>query len=295
MKLHMLISALVFTGALCVAGQESPDGGTVPGRKNIALQLYSVRDDIAKDYDKTIKSVGEMGYAAVEAAGYHEGKFYGKTPAEFKADIKSAGMIPLSSHVSRQLTEQELASGDLNDALSWWDECIAAHQAAGVSYIVMPWMAVPKTLKVLKAYCEYYNEIGKKCREKGISFGYHNHTHEFVKVEDRLMYDYMIENTDPRYVFFELDVYWTVMGQQSPVDYFKRYNGRFRLLHIKDKRELGQSGMVGFDAIFHNTDAAGAKYLIVEMESGSRGALEGIRLCLDYLLNCPLVKERYDK
>ena len=126
--------------------------------------------------------------------------------------------------------------------MKWWDECIAAHKAAGMKYIVAPWMSVPKTLKDLKTYCKYYNEIGKRCKAAGLSFGYHNHAHEFQKVEGKVMYDYMLENTDPDLVFFEMDVYWTVRGQKAPVDYFKKYPKRFRLLHIKDEKELGDSG-----------------------------------------------------
>ena len=75
-----------------------------------------------------------------------------------------------------------------------------------MSYIVAPWMDVPKTLKELDTYCAYYNEIGKRCKQQGMSFGYHNHAHEFQKVEDKVMYDYMIEHTNPEYVFFQMDV-----------------------------------------------------------------------------------------
>jgi sugar phosphate isomerase/epimerase len=92
-----------------------------------------------------------------------------------------------------------------------------------------------------------------------------------------------------------MDVYWVVRGQQSPVDYFNKYKGRFALLHIKDNKELGQSGMVGFDAIFKNTDAAGVKHLIVEVEKYNFTPTESVKQSLDYLLNCPLVKESYDK
>ena len=91
-----------------------------------------------------------------------------------------------------------------------------------MSYIVAPWMDVPKTLKELDTYCAYYNEIGKRCKQQGMSFGYHNHAHEFQKVEDKVMYDYMIEHTNPEYVFFQMDVYWVVRGQNSPVDYFNK-------------------------------------------------------------------------
>ena len=93
----------------------------------------------------------------------------------------------------------------------------------------------------LDTYFAYYNEIGKRCKQQGMSFGYHNHAHEFQKVEDKVMYDYMLEHTNPEYVFFQMDLYWVVRGQNSPVDYFNKYPGRFQIFHVKDHREIGQS------------------------------------------------------
>lgn len=295
MKKNILFAVIFLVATICVAQSKVGSKDAPPMKKEIALQLYSLRDDISKDYEGTIKKVGQMGFTAVEAANYNDGLFYGKTPAEFKSDIEKAGMTAISSHTSKSLSEKELASKDFSESLKWWDKCIADHKAAGMTYIVAPWMDVPKNLKDLQTYCEYYNEIGKRCKANGISFGYHNHAHEFQKVGDKVMYDYMIENTNPEYVFFEMDVYWVVRGQQSPVDYFNKYKDRFKLLHIKDNRELGQSGMVGFDAIFRNTDAAGTEHLIVEVENYSFAPQESVKQSLDYLLNCPLVKQSYSK
>ncbi len=289
----MKIAIIVGTALLMLASCTSQTENKLPEKKEIALQLYSLRDSISTDYAGTIKKAGEMGYTAVEAAGYADAKFYGKTPEEFKADIEAAGMEVLSSHTAKQLTDKELKSKDFTESLTWWDECIKAHKAAGMKYIVAPWMDVPKSLKDLQTYCEYYNEIGKRCKENGMLFGYHNHAHEFTKIEDKVMYDYMLENTNPEHVFFQMDVYWVVRGQQSPVDYFNKYKGRFILLHIKDNKELGQSGMVGFDAIFKNTDAAGTKHLIVEVEKYNFTPEESVKKSLDYLIECPLVKTNY--
>lgn len=294
MKTKLILATTIALLTACGVKTEVADQ-EAPPKKEIALQLYSLRDDIGKDYAGVIKKVGEMGFTAVEAANYNDGKFYGRTPAEFKADVEAAGLKVLSSHTGKQLTEKELASKDFSEAMKWWDQCIAAHKAAGMTYIVTPWMEVPKTLKDLQTYCEYYNEIGKKCKENGLKYGYHNHAHEFQKVEDVVMYDYMLENTNPEYVFFEMDVYWVVRGAASPVDYFNKYKNRFSLLHIKDNKELGQSGMVGFDAIFKNTDAAGTKYLVVEVEKYNFTPEESVKKSLQYLLNCPLVKESYSK
>ena len=80
------------------------------------------------------------------------------------------------------------------------------------------------------------------------------------------MMDYLISHTAPEKVFFQMDVYWAVVGGASPVEYFKKYRGRFEMLHIKDKYEIGQSGMVGFEAIYNNFNIAGTKEYVVELE-----------------------------
>lgn len=147
----------------------------------------------------------------------------------------------------------------------------------------------------MELYCTYFNEIGKRCQAAGLSFGYHNHAHEFQKVEGReVMMDYLLQHTDPRYVCFEMDVYWVVRGQQSPVDYFHKYPGRFKMLHLKDHREIGQSGMVGYDAIFRNADVAGVKNIVAEIESYSTNdVLKSVRESIDYLLDAPFIKPAY--
>ena len=136
---------------------------------------------------------------------------------------------------------------------------------------------------------QYYNEIGKRCRENGLEYGYHNHAHEFQQVEGETMYDYMLTHTNPENVFFQMDVYWVVRGQSSPVDYFNKYPGRFKILHIKDHREIGQSGMVGFDAIFRNAQTAGVKDIVAEIENYSCDVLESVKMSYDYLNEAPFV------
>lgn len=282
---------------LSCGGTATEGTKAVTPKKDLALQLYSLRDDIKKDFDGTIKAVGEMGFTAVEAASYADGKFYDKTPAEFKAALDAVGLKAISSHTTKALSDDELKKKDFTEALKWWDQCLTASKEVGMSYVVAPWMNVPKTLADLQTYCEYYNEIGKLAKSKGIAFGYHNHAHEFVKIEDKMMYDYMIENTNPEFVFFQMDVYWVVRGAASPVDYFHKYPNRFKLLHIKDNKELGQSGMVGFDAIFksENTDKAGVEYLVVEVEKYNFTPVESVKMSYDYLQGLDGVKVSYAK
>lgn len=265
-------------------------------RKEIAVQLYSVRDLLCnpgKDLPVELKKLADMGYTAIEAANYNDGQFYERTPEEFRREVEAAGMRVLSSHCSRGLSDEELASCDFTQGLKWWDQCIAAHKAAGMSYIVCPGIGVPSKIKDLQSYCDYFNEVGRRCREHGMQFGYHNHSHEFGKVEDHVMLDYMIENTDPQNVFIELDVYWAVMGAVSPVDYFNKYPGRFKVLHIKDHREVGQSGMVGFDAIFCNVKTAGVENIVVEVEQYSYDVETSVKKSIEYLLSTPCVPASY--
>lgn len=292
----LLFSAFVMVLSSCGNAVTSADGTASQKKKDVAVQLYSVRDEINKGTDLAclLDTLAHMGYTAVEAANYDNGKFYGKTPEEFKALVEKSGMKVLSSHTTRGLTDQELASHDFTEALKWWDKCIADHKAAGMTYIVTPWLSVPKTVKDLQTYCDYFNEIGKRCTAAGLKYGYHNHNHEFQKVEDKeVMYDYMLQHTNPGDVFFEMDVYWVVRGQNSPVDYFNKYPGRFTVLHIKDHREIGQSGMVGFDAIFKNAATAGVRHIVAEIENYSCPVIESVAQSLEYLEEAPFVKASY--
>lgn len=303
MRYKVYFSALL--AAVLMFSTNSYADNLAKPKKEVCIQLYSLRtilDGVNKDgkvsesYTKLLKDLADMGYTSVETANYDNGKFYGRTPQQFKEDCEKAGLKVLSAHTNRGLSDQELASGDFTEAMKWWKQCIADHKAAGMEYIVCPWMGVPKTMKDLLTQCKYLNEIGKLCNQSGIKFGYHNHSHEFQKVEGKTMYDVMLENTNPEYVFFEMDVFWTVWGQNSPVNYFKKYPGRFKMFHIKDYREIGQSGMVGYDAIFNNADKAGMENFVVELEqSEAPSIVDGVRISIDYLLNADFVKSSYSK
>jgi sugar phosphate isomerase/epimerase len=269
-------------------------------KKDIAVQLYSARDVIKSSadgsgYADVLAQLAQQGYTAIETANYNDGKFYGRTPEQFKQDVEAAGLKVLSAHTGKGLSKEELASGDFSESMKWWDKAIADHKAAGMKYIVTP-AIFASNMKELETICQYFNEIGRRCKAAGIQYGYHNHDFEFKKIEDKaVMLDYMLENTDPELVFFQMDVYWVVMGKMSPVDYFNKYPGRWKLLHIKDKREIGQSGMVGFDAIFNNAKTAGVEQIVVEVEEYSMPVMESIGKSIEYLKAAPFVPASYTK
>ncbi len=283
-----LLLSILFTLPACSQGEKK----STETKKDIYIQLYSVRDDIKTDYSATIAKVAEIGYTGVEAANYNDGKFYGMSPADFKKSIEDVGMEVLSSHIAHPLADNP-ADTDWDAVWGWWDTAIKAHKEAGMKYIVAPWMPKPADLVGLKAYCDYYNQIGERCNAAGMRFGYHNHNFEFTEIEGELMYDYMIKNTDPSKVFFQMDVYWVGEGGKNPVDYFNNYPNRFELLHIKDEKELGESGKVNFEAIFNNIDKSGAKYNIVEVERYTGTPFEGIEASYNYLKDADFVKASY--
>lgn len=280
-------------------------GGQVGAKKQIGLQLYSIREVIgspakyAQNHVEVFKKLASWGYTSVEAASYDQGKgtFYGVSPEQFRADCEAAGLECLSSHATRGLNADELKNHDFTEALRWWDKAIADHKAAGMKYIVTPGWGVPKTQKEAQTLCDYANAIGQKCRAAGLQYGYHTHSHEYQKVEGTPWIDFMMQHIDAENMFWQMDTYWCVMGQQSPVQYFKKYPGRFTMLHIKDLYELGESGMVDFNAIFHNATTAGLCDYIVEMEGtdGTIDIMEGVRRCATYLLKNKLVRKTYRK
>lgn len=262
------------------------------GDKFIGVQLWSVRDDMKKDPETTIKVLGKMGYKFVEMAGYSDGKFYGMQPEDFKKLCEDNGVKALGSHYGPNISKKE---GSLEKALGEWKIAINAHKRAGCSYIVKPSQGkwAYESLEGLKAYCDYYNKVGEMCNEAGLRFGYHNHEKEFMEVEGKVMYDYMLENTDPEKVAFELDLYWINKGGKVASDYFKKYPGRFEYYHVKNEKELCADEEAIFKDAFEAVTEAGVKEIIVEVEHYNFDPLVSVMKSLDFLSNQDYVKAKY--
>lgn len=256
--------------------------------KFIGIQLWSVRENMKTDAEGTLASLGEMGYSFIEAAGYGDGMFYGMEPVAFKEMVESKGMQFLGSHTGQNLPTEET----WNDVMAWWDTAIAAHKAAGVEYIAQPFMSREgyESLEGLKRFCDYLNAVGEKCNAQGIRFGYHNHDGEFKELEGQIIYDFMLQNTDPEKVMFQMDLYWVVVGEKDPVDYVQRYPGRFENWHVKDEAELGASGMMDFARFFEVKETAGVKHLVVEVERYNMEPIESVRESLEFMRNAEYIK-----
>jgi sugar phosphate isomerase/epimerase len=256
--------------------------------KNIGIQLYSVRDNMKADPEATVMEVGKMGYKFVETAGYGDGKFYGMSPADFKALVEKSGMQFLGSHTGQNLPD----SANWETTMTWWDNAIAAHKEAGVKWIVQPWMCGEgyASLDGLKKYCDYFNAVGEKCNAAGIRFGYHNHDKEFSQIDSLTIYDFMLENTDPAKVMFQLDLYWITVGGGDPIVYFEKYPGRFELYHVKDEKELGgDESMMNFEPFFTAADKAGMKNYIIEVERYTFDPMVSIQKSIEFLQSCEFI------
>ncbi len=279
----MLIAVIGMTFTALNSCKQAPKG------KNIGLQLYSLRDSIMNDVPTAISKVANMGYKFVEPAGYSDGKFYNMEPAAFKALCDANNLLVISSHTGQPLPD----SSKYEEVMSWWDTCIDAHAAVGAKFIVQPFMGgdAYRNLDTLKMYCDYFNAIGEKCNSKGIRFGYHNHDGEFsTKIDDQTIYDFMLTNTDPAKVTFEMDLYWTVMGGANPVDYFNKYPGRFELWHIKDKYEVGGEGTImDFASIWADAKVSGMQYGVVEVEEYNFDQFTSCAMSIEFLNNADYV------
>jgi len=275
-------SALTLAGA----GVLSKNAFAAPP-KHIGLQLYSLRADMQKDPKVTIEAVAKMGYREVEHAGYGVGKFYGMTPPEFKALLAANGLTMPSGHTP--LLPKHLDSG--GNFTDEWKKTVDDAALLGQKYLVSPWIDVSMRTSAegLKKVCDLFNKSGELCQKAGMKFGYHNHDFEMGEVDGQVIYDILLANTNPALVTLEMDVGWVTAPGGEPVYWFKKYPGRFELLHMRDIRrddgphkfhsvELGD-GIVKFDEILKAKKLAGVKYFVVEQEEyGSKTPKEAVAI-----------------
>ena len=142
-------------------------------------------------------------------------------------------------------------------------------QACGGRYFVIPSYQADYTVAGVQRMADYFNRVGRVAAEYGLKLGYHNHSGEFTQLADSnaVMWEYLVEHTDPAYVCFELDVYWCSKGGKSPVEYLRKYPDRIEMLHIKDDFVIGASGTIDFKGIFEQFYANGMKDYVVEIET----------------------------
>lgn len=241
--------------------------------KNVGLQLYTLRDTIMKDPDGVLKQVAALGYKEVETFGFNEGKFFGKTPKDFKAYLKSLGMNTPSGHYM----PAQLRTG--------WEKTVEAGAEVGQKYMACAYLAPDERKKAddYKQFAELFNKSAEVCKKVGIQFVYHNHDFEFQPVDGQLGYDIILKGTDPKLVKMELDLYWATIAGQDPVALFKKNPGRFPLVHMKDiakteKREFAEvgTGSIDFQRIVDARKIGGIQHFFVEQDVCKQPPIEAI-------------------
>ncbi len=279
-------AALLMAGGMLI--RPALAGAALPakGKKAIGLQLYSLRDAMRTDAKATLQEVAKIGFKTLETANYGNGKIYGMEPAEFKKYVKDLGMKVTGAHLGGPQYTKEKHT----EAMDWWKKAIDDHKAAGITWMIKPSMPIPKTLSELQIWCDYYNAVGAEVKKSGMRFGFHNHAREFEKIEGEIMFDFMINNTDPKLVMYELDVYWVMKGGYNAVDYMKKYPTRIPVLHIKDEQEIGASGTIDFKSIYETANANKVKEFYVEVERYNFEPIESVRKSYEFLAAAPYVK-----
>jgi sugar phosphate isomerase/epimerase len=252
----------------------------------IGLELYTVRHELEKDFDGTLRKVAEIGYKEVEPYS-----FLNRKAAQIRQTLSGLGLSCPAGHYGLP----QLKSG--------LKECIGYAKELGLSYMVCSFLqpAERKSLDDYRQVAEVFNRVGEQCQKAGIQFGYHNHNFEFTKFDGVEAFDELLRKTDPKLVNIELDCYWATRAGKDPVAFFRQYPGRFPILHVKDMKpgqapttdpragsnaftEVGR-GSIDWKRIFSAAREGGVKHYFVEQDKCERAPLESAKVSFEYLRN----------
>jgi sugar phosphate isomerase/epimerase len=259
-KRTFIKKSIIGATSLALLPSFTPEKRLKPG-----IILNTLKDDIEKDYIETLEKLSALGYRYIESGPL------GSNIANYASLLKQLSLKAISAGSSISNLEKDTAKFIKN-----------AH-ALGQEYVVAywPWRSSAENLTHDECMqtAEYLNTMGGILKKEGITFAWHNHDKEFRDIdEDRLPFDYLMQETDPALVKTQLDLYWVVKGGADPIELINKYPGRFPLFHVKDmddspdkdKACVGE-GIINFKEIFRHSKKAGLKYPIVEQESNKRG------------------------
>lgn len=241
----------------------------------LALQLYTVRNELRQDFERTVHRVAEFGYAGVEP--FHD---MGITPEQAGALFRKLGLAVPSAHLPAPLDDQR-------------DEVLEAAAALGSSRVVSGYSPEEfSTLDGIYRCCDDFNEAGEAAAAAGLHFGVHNHWWEFTRVSGEYPWRILLERLEPE-VFFELDVYWVATAGLDPVDVLTELGSRAPLLHVKDgpavqgkpMTAVGQ-GTLDIPGIIA-ANAAHTEWLIVELDECATDMMQAVAESREYLLTLP--------
>jgi sugar phosphate isomerase/epimerase len=262
-------------GALALAGLSSIEIKAATKLGKIGVQLYTVRGDMGKDFEGSLKKIADIGYKEVEFAGY-----YNRTPQQVKEILNRYGLEAPSAHVP------------LNDIQTKMDGAIEAAKVVGHKLLVCPWLDPKdrKTIDDYKRHAETFNKAAETCHKAGLEFAYHNHDFEFIPIDGKLPFDVLLEGTNKNLVKIELDLYWVKKGKQDALTLMRKNPGRIVAFHVKDMdntpkeffTEVGR-GTINFKEIFAQSKKAGVKYFIVEQDQCPGSPFDSLKISYDYL------------
>ncbi|WP_312903030.1 sugar phosphate isomerase/epimerase family protein [Chryseobacterium taichungense] len=253
--------------------------------KTLAIQLYTVRDAIAENLEKTLEKLASLGFTGLEIYGYN-GNFFGKNRNEFKEILKNTGFRVISSHHTTGILHKE--QGTL---LQSWGKSVEDLHFIGSEYMVCSYLfPEERTIENYKKLPELFNKSGEMTKNAGIQFAYHNHDFEFEKFDDNQnVYDFILTHSSSDLVKMELDLYWIAKAGLDPISYFEKYPGRFPLWHVKDMKsgsldftEIG-NGTIDFERIFKVKEKAGLRHWFLEQDSSDKDMFESIRISQDFI------------
>ena len=247
----------------------------------IGIQLYSVREDMAKNPLSTLTALSKMGYQYVEHANYINRKFYGWTATEFKKVLNDLGLKMPSGHTVMAAKHWDNSSKDFTKE---WKYTIEDAAILGQSYVISPSIddKLRSSYNGLMLQLDVFNKSGELCKASGMKFGYHNHDFEFKeKLNGSLLYDLILQHTDKDLVIHQLDIGNMYGAGGRAAQWISKYPGRFQSLHIKDeiKAEKGEmndgyeSTILGTGVVDPKSIAllakkiGGSLHFIVEQES----------------------------
>ena len=238
---------------------------------NIGLQLYTLRDIIAKDVPGVLSQVAKAGYGEVEMYGLSAGNtFFGQSVKKIAELLKTNNLTSPGGHYMPDKFLFENGNGDDVKNL-----CEVANEL-GNKYVIIPWLSAEKRKNTdqYKVLADRLNMAGEICKKSNLQLAYHNHDFEFADLGGGHGYDILLNNTDKDLMKMELDLYWVVRAGYDPIALFKSNPGRFHLWHVKDMSKTDKTknteicnGMLDFRSIFKSAKLAGVKHFIVEQET----------------------------
>ena len=225
-----LAAACLAVGAVTVSAWAASVGTGASFKGPIGLQLYSLRDQFAKDVPGTLDKVRDMGIVYVETAGT-----YGMTPEAFKAELDKRGLTAISGHFPYARYKDDPA-GVAKEA-----------KALGLKYAGCAWIdhdGEKFDEATVRQAAEVFNKAGEVLAKEGIRFFYHTHGYEFRPYKDGTLFDLLMAETKPENVAYQMDVFWVAHAGEQPAKLLEKYPGRFELTHLKDMKRGTQTGLM---------------------------------------------------